>query len=110
MPQAFTLIRTVPAPGSGTCRSTISKGPFARETCATRITAMFLPPHARRASAPVLATIALKGGGFISEVKARPDVRLVAVDPVNRDGLPNQLAGGLRGKGGVEPRTMGEER
>ena len=60
--------------------------------------------------APVLATIALKGGGFIAEAKARPDVRLVAVDPVNRDGLPDQLAGGLRGKSGVEPRTMGEER
>jgi nucleoside-triphosphatase len=60
--------------------------------------------------APVLATIALKGGGFIAELKARKDVRLVAVDPVNRDGLPDHLAGGLRGKSGVEPRTMGEER
>jgi nucleoside-triphosphatase len=60
--------------------------------------------------APVLAAIALKGGGFIAEVKARPDVLLVAVDPVNRDGLPDRLAGGLRGKSGVEPRTMGEER
>src|SRR5215467_9637582 len=26
---------------------------------------------------PVLATVAVKGGGFIAEVKARPDVRLV---------------------------------
>jgi len=47
---------------------------------------------------PVLATIALEGGGFTAEAKARPDVRPVAVDPVNRDGVPDQLAGGLRGK------------
>src|SRR5262245_30415530 len=49
MPQACTLIRTVPGPGSGTSRSTISKGPFGRATCATRIFAMFLTPSARRA-------------------------------------------------------------
>ena len=60
--------------------------------------------------APVLATAALKGSGFIAEVKARPDVRLVAVDAVNRDDLPAQLASVLRGKGGLEPWTMGEER
>src|SRR5262249_53363969 len=40
MPQACTLIRTLPGPGSGIGRSTISKGPFGRETCATRIPAM----------------------------------------------------------------------
>jgi nucleoside-triphosphatase len=53
--------------------------------------------------APVLATIALKGDGLIAEVKTRPDVRLVTVDPANRDDLPEQLASVLRGKGGVEP-------
>src|ERR671910_875385 len=37
MPHASTLIRTEPAPGSGISRSTISNGPFARLTCATRI-------------------------------------------------------------------------
>jgi nucleoside-triphosphatase len=52
---------------------------------------------------PVLATIALRGGGFVAEVKARPDVHLVMVDPGNRDGLPDQLADRLRGTGGVEP-------
>src|SRR5262249_27218074 len=41
MPQACTLIRTVPGPGSGIGRSTISKGPFGRETCATRIVGIF---------------------------------------------------------------------
>ena len=53
--------------------------------------------------APVLATIALNGGGLIARVKARPDARLVTVDPANRDDLPVQLASVLRGKGGVEP-------
>jgi hypothetical protein len=42
-PQACTRIRTDPAPGSGIGRSTISKGPFGRETCTTRIVAM-IPP------------------------------------------------------------------
>src|SRR3989442_1246480 len=37
MPQAWTLIRTVPGPGSGISRSTISKGAFGRETCTARI-------------------------------------------------------------------------
>jgi nucleoside-triphosphatase len=53
--------------------------------------------------APVLATVALKGGGLIAEVKARPDVRLVTVDPANRDDLPDQLGSVLQAKGGVEP-------
>jgi nucleoside-triphosphatase len=45
--------------------------------------------------APVLATIALKGG-FIAEVKARPEVRLVRVDPGCCDALPDRLIRGLR--------------
>src|SRR5579884_2589750 len=40
MPHACTLIRNVPARGCGTARSTISNGPFARETCTARIVAM----------------------------------------------------------------------
>ena len=40
MPQACTLIRTDPAPGSGIGRSTISNGPFGLGTCATRIIAI----------------------------------------------------------------------
>src|SRR5438552_13539925 len=43
MPHACTLIRTDPGTGSGIGRSTISKGPFGRETCTTRIVAM-VPP------------------------------------------------------------------
>jgi nucleoside-triphosphatase len=45
---------------------------------------------------PVLATIALKGGGFIAEVKARPDVRIIEVAPGNREDLPERLATWLR--------------
>ena len=60
--------------------------------------------------APVLATVALKGGGLIAGVKARPDVGLVTVGPANRDDLPDRLASILRGKGGVAPRAKGEER
>src|SRR5262249_9785948 len=39
-PQAWTLIRTAPGPGSGIGRSTSSRGPPGRETWATRIVAM----------------------------------------------------------------------
>lgn len=47
----------------------------------------------------VLATIAMKGTGFIAEAKSRPDVRRIVVDPVNRDSLPDQLARDLQKKG-----------
>src|SRR5262245_27653434 len=40
MPQAWTLIRTDPGPGSGIGRSTISNGPPAFGICATRIVAI----------------------------------------------------------------------
>src|SRR5579864_1864531 len=39
-PQAWTLIRTDPGPGSGIGRSTSSRGPPARETCTARIVAL----------------------------------------------------------------------
>jgi hypothetical protein len=42
-PQASTLMRTNPAPGSGISRSTISIGPFILAICATRIFGM-VPP------------------------------------------------------------------
>jgi nucleoside-triphosphatase len=40
---------------------------------------------------PLLATVAMKGGGLIADAKARPDVRLVEVTPGNRDTLPGEL-------------------
>ena len=46
----------------------------------------------------LLATIALKGEGFIQQVKRRPDCRLVTVTRENRDRLPDELASELQGK------------
>jgi nucleoside-triphosphatase len=65
----------------------------------------FVPAVRRLLDGPVsvLATVALRGGGFIAEVKARPDVRLVAVDPANRDALPSQIVAELHCWGGAEP-------
>jgi nucleoside-triphosphatase len=40
---------------------------------------------------PVVATVALWGGGLIAEVKARKDVWLVRVTESNREGLPAAL-------------------
>ncbi len=40
----------------------------------------------------IVATVALKGVGLIAEVKQRPDVTLVEVNPGNRDRLVEDLA------------------
>jgi len=42
---------------------------------------------------PVVATVAIKGGGFIEEVKSRPDVEIREVTHANREELPIQLTG-----------------
>jgi hypothetical protein len=55
IPQAWTLMRTDPAPGSGMLRSTISNGPFGRKTCTARIFGM-LPPMV------ILLSDAARGG------------------------------------------------
>jgi len=47
---------------------------------------------------PVLATVAAKGGGFITQVKARPDVEIVTVTTANRDRLPDELASRFRSR------------
>lgn len=44
----------------------------------------------------VLATIALKGIGFIQKVKDRPDVMIFKVKPANRDRLPSELTERIR--------------
>jgi nucleoside-triphosphatase len=41
---------------------------------------------------PVVATIALRGSGFIAEVKQRPDVLIAEVTQANRQALPGQVA------------------
>ncbi len=45
---------------------------------------------------PVIATIALKGQGFIAAVKARSDIGLLQVTDANRDSLPEELEQRLR--------------
>jgi nucleoside-triphosphatase len=40
---------------------------------------------------PVVATVAMRGGGLIAAVKARADVELVELTVGNRDGLPETL-------------------
>jgi hypothetical protein len=40
---------------------------------------------------PVLSTVAAKGGGFITAVKAQPDVEMVLVSRESRDQLPDAL-------------------
>jgi nucleoside-triphosphatase len=47
---------------------------------------------------PVVAAVAMKGGGLIAAVKARADVRVVEVTERNRDGLPAELEGWARGR------------
>jgi nucleoside-triphosphatase len=41
--------------------------------------------------APVVATVAVRGGGLIAEVKTRPDAELWEVTRKNRDGLPARI-------------------
>ncbi len=49
-----------------------------------------------RAPAPVVATIALKAGGFIDGVKRRPGVLLYELTERNRDTLLPEIAGRVR--------------
>jgi nucleoside-triphosphatase len=48
--------------------------------------------HLLDGSVPVVATVSLKGTGFIAEVKDRPDVQILTVTSGNRDELPAKLA------------------
>jgi nucleoside-triphosphatase len=47
-------------------------------------------------SRPLVATIALRGAGFVKHVKARADVELITVTQRNRDILVEQLAREIR--------------
>jgi len=49
--------------------------------------------------APVVATVALRGGGFIAEVKARLDVETWEVTRANRDSLPAAILRWLTERG-----------
>lgn len=48
------------------------------------------------APVPVIATIALKGDGFINEVKHCPGIRLYELTERNRDALLPDIAGLVR--------------
>ena len=48
-------------------------------------------------SIPLVATVALKGAGFIAEAKAHPDVELIKVTAANRDSLPAAIVARLFG-------------
>jgi nucleoside-triphosphatase len=43
------------------------------------------------APVPLLLTVAEKGGGYIQQVKDKPDKTLITVTPANRDGLPGKI-------------------
>ena len=48
--------------------------------------------------APVVATVAQRGGGFIAEVKRRPDADIVILTRATRDGVPSVIVDWLRGR------------
>jgi nucleoside-triphosphatase len=50
------------------------------------------------AGVPVVATIALRGGGFIAEVKRRPDVELRTLGRATRDAAPAGIADWLESR------------
>lgn len=52
---------------------------------------------------PMVVTVAVKGSGFIAEVKARPDVELWQITRANRDEMPERLAAVLAVGPGREP-------
>jgi nucleoside-triphosphatase len=49
----------------------------------------------------VVATVAVKGGGFIAEAKRRPDVEIMEVTRANRDRVPEQIITWLADRGVV---------
>jgi len=49
-------------------------------------------------AAPVVATVAQRGGGFIAEVKRRPDAELRTVTHATRDALPADIAEWLQAR------------
>lgn len=56
--------------------------------------------HLLDTPALVIATVAVKGGGFIAEVKGRPDVVLWEITRANRDTMPQRVLAWLAERGG----------
>jgi nucleoside-triphosphatase len=59
---------------------------------------------------PVVATIALRGGGFIAEVKRRPDVELWTLGRSSRDAIPAAIVAWLQSRRAPPPRGRPERR
>jgi nucleoside-triphosphatase len=55
----------------------------------------------------VVATVALRGGGFIEEVKRRPDVELRNITRSNRDGMPAQILEWIAVRNPADQRSRG---
>ncbi|MFZ2087467.1 MAG: nucleoside-triphosphatase [Desulfobaccales bacterium] len=51
------------------------------------------------APAPLLVTVAAKGGGYIAQKKNKPEAQLITVTPANRDALPDRILAILAGMG-----------
>src|SRR5271155_3764840 len=80
-PQAWTLILTVPASGSGTSRSSSSKGPFGPGTWTTRILAMSklrqtIALYRSVAQSIALADLAASHSAAIESYRQRPVPRV----------------------------------
>jgi nucleoside-triphosphatase len=52
---------------------------------------------------PIVATVALRGGGLIAEAKARADIRLVEVAEGNRDGIAAEIEMWVRAMTAARP-------
>ena len=79
MPQASTLMRTDPLPGSGIGRSTSSSGPFARVTCTTRM--VVLISRRRRGRLPRARPGDWRRGVPAGSAQAAADQQRLAGDP-----------------------------
>ena len=53
-------------------------------------------------SLPLVATVALKGSGFIADVKEREDVKLITVTAENRNMLPSKISSQLNIQGNLK--------
>jgi hypothetical protein len=62
-----------------------------------------MAPAANQGSANSVATVALRGGGFIDGVKRRADVELWQVARANHDALPAAILARLRRR--LDPKT-----
>ena len=51
--------------------------------------------------APLLITVAEKGGGYMAVSRKKPDKLLITVTPANRDELPDMILGIFSNRSGI---------